>query len=146
MDKKEIKELIKFFDLSGLIRLEIKKGDFELKLEKGGVVKEVVSEVNKKVDKIEVVSKQNDEPKKEGEFEYVKSPMVGTFYKAPAPGAKPFVNVGDKVKKGTTLCIVEAMKIMNEIEAEFDMEIVEVLVEDATPVEFDTPLFKVKKI
>lgn len=69
------------------------------------------------------------------------SPMVGTFYRAPAPGADPFVMKGDKVSAGTTLCIIEAMKIMNEIKAEEDVEIVDILVENEEPVEFGQPLF-----
>ena len=72
--------------------------------------------------------------------------MVGTFYQAPSPDSPPYVKVGDKVKAGQTVCIVEAMKIMNEIQAEFDCEILEVLVEDGQAVEFDTPLFKVKRV
>jgi acetyl-CoA carboxylase biotin carboxyl carrier protein len=72
--------------------------------------------------------------------------MVGTFYQAPSPDSPPYVRAGDKVKKGDTLCIIEAMKIMNELEAEFDCEIIDILVEDGQPVEFDTPLFKVKKL
>jgi len=71
----------------------------------------------------------------------VRSPFVGTLYHAPSPGADPFVEVGKRVKKGATLCIVEAMKLMNEIEAEFDGVIKEILVANEQPVEFDQPLF-----
>jgi len=71
----------------------------------------------------------------------VKSPIVGTFYRAPSPDDDNFVNVGDTVEKGQTLCIVEAMKIMNEIESEYSGEIKKILVEDAEPVEYDQPLF-----
>ena len=73
--------------------------------------------------------------------EPVTSPMVGTFYRSPSPEAKPFVQVGDTVKKGDTLCIIEAMKLLNEIEAEEDGVIKEVLVENGQPVEFGQPLF-----
>ena len=76
---------------------------------------------------------------------YVTSPFVGTFYPAPTPGAEPFVKVGSEVKPGQTLCIVEAMKLMNEIEAEFAGTIVECLAETGNPVEFGQKLFKVKK-
>ena len=75
----------------------------------------------------------------------INSPMVGTFYKAPSPGAPAFVKIGDSVNTGQTVGIIEAMKIMNEIEAEFDCKIIEILVEDGQPVEFDTPLFVVEK-
>ena len=74
----------------------------------------------------------------------VKSPMVGTFYASSAPDKDPFVKVGDKVKKGQVLCIVEAMKLMNEIESEFDGEIVEICVENEEVVEYGKPLFKIK--
>ncbi len=74
----------------------------------------------------------------------VKAPLVGTFYRASAPGEAPFVNVGDVVRKGDTLCIIEAMKLMNEIESEADGTVAEILVEDALPVEFDQPLFLIE--
>jgi acetyl-CoA carboxylase biotin carboxyl carrier protein len=73
----------------------------------------------------------------------VSSPFVGTFYRAPSPDAPPFVDVGAKVKKGQTLCIVEAMKLMNEIESEVDGTVAEILVQNATPVEFGEQLFRV---
>jgi acetyl-CoA carboxylase biotin carboxyl carrier protein len=73
----------------------------------------------------------------------VTSPFVGTFYRAPAPDAAPFTDVGQKVKKGQTLCIVEAMKLMNEIECEVDGTVAEILVQNATPVEFGEPLFRI---
>ena len=80
----------------------------------------------------------------EENYKIVKSPMVGTFYASSAPDKDPFVKVGDKVHKGQVLCIVEAMKLMNEIESEFDGEIVEICVNNQDMVEYGTPLFKVK--
>lgn len=74
----------------------------------------------------------------------VKSPIIGTFYRAPAPDKPPFVEIGSKVKKGDILCIIEAMKVMNKIEAEVNGEIVEILIENGKPVEYGTPLFKIK--
>jgi acetyl-CoA carboxylase biotin carboxyl carrier protein len=71
----------------------------------------------------------------------IKSPIVGTFYRSPSPDADPFISVGDTVSKGDTLCIVEAMKIMNEIDSDYSGKIVKILVEDAQPIEFDQPLF-----
>ncbi len=73
----------------------------------------------------------------------VNSPFVGTFYRAPSPDSPPFVDVGAKVKKGQTLCIVEAMKLMNEIESEVDGTVAEIFVQNATPVEFGEPLFRI---
>ena len=84
------------------------------------------------------------EEKKEENYKIVKSPMVGTFYKSSSPEKEAFVKVGDKVQKGQVLCIIEAMKLMNEIESEYDGEIVEVLVKDGDTVEYGTPLFRLK--
>ena len=74
----------------------------------------------------------------------IKSPMVGTFYRAPAPDAKPYIEVGEKINRGQTACIIEAMKIMNEIESEYDGRIVEVLAQNAQPVQFGQPLFMIE--
>lgn len=82
--------------------------------------------------------------KKDENLKEIKSPMVGTFYSSPAPGKEPFVKVGDKVKKGQVVCILEAMKLMNEIESEFDGEIVEICAKDDDVVEYGMPLFKIK--
>ena len=76
----------------------------------------------------------------------VKSPMVGTFYAAPSPDAEPYVQIGDVVRKGQVLCIVEAMKLMNEIESDYEGRIVEIHVENAQPVEFDHPLFTIEPV
>ena len=76
----------------------------------------------------------------------ITAPMVGTCYFSPSPGASPFIKVGDKVKKGQTIAIIEAMKIMNELHAEFDCEIVQILCDDASAVDFGKPIFKIKKL
>jgi acetyl-CoA carboxylase biotin carboxyl carrier protein len=86
-------------------------------------------------------SKLEDDPS----IAVVTSPLVGTFYRAPAPGAKTFVDVGSQVRPGTVLCIVEAMKLMNEIESDVSGTVVEILVENGKPVEFGEKLFKIKK-
>ena len=77
--------------------------------------------------------------------EYIKAPMVGTFYRSPAPDAAPFVELGQVVKVGQSVCIIEAMKLMNEIESEFEGKIVEILVENGQPVEYGQALFAVEK-
>lgn len=115
------------------------------------VVKEVVKDLNQNSPNInintavgeEVKNVQNDCSKEE-DYKLVKSPMVGTFYGRPSPKADTFVKVGDKVKKGDILCIVEAMKLMNEIESEFDGEVVEILVKDEEMVEYGQVLIKIK--
>lgn len=81
-----------------------------------------------------------------GKYESVKSPMIGTFYRSPGPDKPVFVNVGDEVKKGQVLCIIEAMKLFNEIESEISGRIVKVLVDDSSPVEYDQPLFLVEPL
>ena len=85
-----------------------------------------------------------EEPSKDENCNIVKSPLVGTYYAAATPGGEPYVKVGSKVKKGDVLCIIEAMKIMNEITSEFDGEVVEVLRSDEEIVEFGMELFKIK--
>ena len=75
----------------------------------------------------------------------IKSPIVGTFYSAPAPDADPYIKVGDNITSGSVLCIVEAMKLMNEIEADVDGKVVEILINNGTPVEYNQPLFLVEK-
>lgn len=98
--------------------------------------------IQKLESKDEAIDVQKEEKVEEGNV--VKSPMVGTFYLKPSPDSKPYVEVGQKVKKGDVLCIIEAMKLMNEIESEFDGEITEILVKDAEPVEYGKPLFVIK--
>ena len=149
----EIKELIELFDKSELSSLNIKDKDFRIELQKGGVVEmPVATTINTpSTQQVSVPVVENreievKEDKVEADVEYIKSPMVGTFYEAPSPDSLPYVRVGDKVRAGQVVCIVEAMKIMNEIQAEFDCEILEVLVENGQAVEFDTPLFKVKRV
>ncbi|MGD1851241.1 MAG: acetyl-CoA carboxylase biotin carboxyl carrier protein [Cyanophyceae cyanobacterium] len=83
-------------------------------------------------------------PKVDAKVKEILSPMVGTFYRAPAPGEDPFVSVGDRIQSGQTVCIIEAMKLMNELEAELTGEVIELLVEDGQPVEFDQPLIRVR--
>ncbi len=83
----------------------------------------------------------NDKDHQEVSGNTLTSPIVGTFYRSPSPDDDPFISVGDQVEKGQTLCIVEAMKIMNEIESEYSGEVKKILVEDAEPVEFEQPLF-----
>jgi acetyl-CoA carboxylase biotin carboxyl carrier protein len=83
-------------------------------------------------------------PERNGSLHVVRSPVVGTFYRAPAPGEEPYVEVGDRVGDGQTLCIVEAMKLMNEIPADVSGEVVEVLAENARGVEYDQPLFRIR--
>jgi len=147
MTNREIKDLMRFFDGSDITKVKIKNGEFSIELQKGFEGATVVSAPAPVVSAPVAVAAPEAlavEAKEIGDS--VKSPMVGTFYAAPAPGADTFVKVGSVVKKGQTVGIIEAMKIMNEIEAEFDCRIIEVLLEDGQPVEFDMPLFAVEKV
>jgi len=152
MDLREIKKLLEAFDKSTANILEYENEEFRIYLDKSASVvqpqPQVVAQNPVSVETAPKSATQQVEAKVECEVEgeIISSPMVGTFYQAPSPDSPPYVKVGDKVKKGQTLCIIEAMKIMNELEAEFDCEILEVLVEDGQPVEFDTPLFRVKRV
>ena len=152
MKHDEIKELISIFDESDLTRLKINDKEFSITLEKGTLQTVAAAPVSVAAPApaatpaapVESETKTAAESTPAGDT--IDSPMVGTFYVAPSPGAAPFVKVGDRVSKGQTVGIVEAMKIMNEIEAEFDCIIKKMLVEDGQPVEFGTPLFEVEKV
>jgi len=156
MDKSEIRELIRIFDKSDITKLKIKEGDFSIELQKGfdGPVAYAAAPVMQAPSVTPASTTVTPAAHVGGEASInaaptglsMKSPMVGTFYKSPAPGAAPFAKVGDVIRKGQPIGIIEAMKIMNEIEAEFDCKILEILVEDGQPVEYDMPIFAVEKV
>jgi len=154
MDFKEIKELIRVFDKSELNKLKVKDGDFEISMQTGfeGGTVVATTPVAPAVAApavaapAAVATPAAPETPAAISGDTINSPMVGTYYASPSPEAPAFVKVGDTVKKGQTLCILEAMKIMNEVEAEFDCKIVKLLVEDGNPVEYDMPIFAVEKI
>ena len=158
MDLKDIQALIRFISSSGVDEVSIERKDFKLNIKKNVKTTEVVMSsqavtyqqptVNN-APKAEAVAAA-ESPKVVAEIVApssklieVKSPMIGTFYRSAGPDKPSFVNIGDEVTPGTTLCIIEAMKLFNEIECEIKGKIVKVLVDDATPVEYDQPLFLV---
>lgn len=145
MKKQDIKDLMSYFDETGLSKLKIKDENFEIEFEKVITTQNTVQIKSPREEIIHKEEQENIVELKQSKNE-LKSPMVGTFYKAPAPGAKAFVEVGSIVKQGDTIAIVEAMKIMNEIEAEFNCKIIKALVEDGQPVEYGMPLFAVEKM
>lgn len=100
--------------------------------------------INEPEVELEVENKHNSEEVEEGKYHVIKSPLVGTFYRAPSPGAPPFVEVGDTVSKGQVLCIIEALKVMNEIESDIDGKVVKILVENGQPVEYGQELFYIE--
>jgi acetyl-CoA carboxylase biotin carboxyl carrier protein len=154
MDTKDIFDLFERFEKSSLSEISIKQGDMEVVLKKGGElpsVQHIQPPVNipvhhQYVQEAKPQAQHDQNTERKPDTELITSPMVGTFYRAPAPDAPPFVDIGSKVKTGDTLCILEAMKMMNELEAELDCEIVKILVENTKMVEFDTPLFEVRRI
>ncbi len=147
MEFENVKELIKIFDDSSLSRLKFNQDGASITLEKGSAKEEIIyAEPQVISEPKEAISKVITEKNELKSGDYIKSPMVGSFYSAPNPGADVFAKAGDRVSKGQTLCILEAMKIMNEIEAEFDCKILEVLVEDGQAIEYDMPLFSIERI
>ena len=142
MEYEKIKQLMEDMGNSKLTSIDIDFPDgtkISMKKEEKQVVVENLSTKQEvKVETVEVKQEQKEEIQ---EGTVVKSPMVGTFYAKPSPDCEAFVTVGQKVKKGDVLCIIEAMKLMNEIEAEFDGEIKEILVKDEETVEYGKPLF-----
>ncbi len=154
MDLNLIKRLIRVVEKSDITEFSISEGDVKIKISKNnGRVAQVVTNVpvqapatttHPPVSESKTESPAVEEAKAENTHE-VRSPIVGTFYRAPAPDADPYVKVGDHVSAGTVLCIVEAMKLMNEIESDVTGTIEQILVENATPVEYNQPLFVIKK-
>jgi acetyl-CoA carboxylase biotin carboxyl carrier protein len=146
MELKELYALMERFEKSGLSEIVYKKDGEEVCLKKGGPAPVPVYMPPASSSPV-AHSVHDAPPQKHGaDTEFIVAPLVGTFYRAPAPDAPPFVEKGDTVKKGKPLCILEAMKLMNEYQAEFDMEIVAVLVDNGNMVEFGAPLFEVRRV
>ncbi|MDP3465097.1 MAG: acetyl-CoA carboxylase biotin carboxyl carrier protein [Sulfuricurvum sp.] len=150
MDMKQIKTLVQEFDASTLSKLKITLDAFSIELEKN--VGTVAAPVMMAAAPVAVasapvaVAAEASPSSTPVSGDAILSPMVGTFYSAPSPDSAPFAKVGDRIKKGQVVAILEAMKIMNELEAEFDCEILEVLKSDGQAVEYDMPLYIVKKL
>ena len=151
MDIKQIQELVKLINKSNIGELTIEENDLKItiKQKKEAVQNVMMPPVTQAAPtqqapaKIQFAKPETAEPAKEENLVTIKSPMIGTFYRQAGPGKPIFINVGDEVESGTVVCIIEAMKLFNEIESEVKGKIVKVLVEDASPVEFDQPLFLV---
>ncbi|SMO40762.1 acetyl-CoA carboxylase biotin carboxyl carrier protein [Fodinibius sediminis] len=166
MDLKVIENLLTLIAKSEVNEVSIEEGDFKIKVKKKADVEQPAMPVQYQLPAQTAAvqppagapqqtqqAQQQPAPAPEQEStdessaseepsgEVVKSPIVGTFYRSPSPDDDPFVHVGDQVEKGQTICIVEAMKIMNEIESDYSGEVKKILVEDGEPVEYDQPLF-----
>jgi len=163
LDHDDLDRLIEKISTSDIQEFSLEGEDFKLEIKRNvfdqnQVINNLVSNTsfdkqtiaNQKTinDNIPIVSEPEAPqvaPPGRSDLTEITSPMVGTFYRAAAPGEEPFVEVGNNVKVGQTICILEAMKLMNEIESEFNAEIVEILVENGTPVEFGQVLMRVKQ-
>ena len=156
MNIKEIKNLIKFVSLSNISEVKLKLREFKITIKTDN--KKSSTRVNSSIlskDEILNITDENsinqnleesvvlDEKKSNEKYTTIKSPIIGTFYRKPSPEKDVFVDVGSQIKKGDTLCVIEAMKLFNEIESDVDGKIVKILVDDSSPVEFDQPLFLV---
>ena len=158
MDSKELYELLDKFDKSSLSEITVREGESEIVMKKivqayqSGTVAEMYPHPQAQphlhgmhAPSSHEAGGQVEEPMEDG-HETITSPIVGTFYRSAAPDAPPFIEVGSQVKTGETLCIIEAMKVMNKLEAEFNCEIVNILVQNSEMVEYGTPLFEVKRL
>lgn len=159
MNLNEIQDLIKFVAKSGVTEVEIEQKDFKITIKSESKKAEsqiIVQAAAPAVPQIAAAAPvaaapapaaapASAAPAASDDSKYItfKSPMIGTFYRSSGPDKEPFVSVGQSISKGDTVCIIEAMKLFNEIEAEFTGKIVKVLVDDASPVEYDQPLFLV---
>ncbi len=158
MDLKLVKKLLDLISESEVDEVSIEEGEFKIKVKKTSDAPSPQPTMQYQIPQqpqppaqpqqaptAEKSGGETEESESQPDGEVVKSPIVGTFYESPSPDADAFVKVGDHVDAGDTLCIVEAMKIMNEIEAEFSGTIQKIIANDGSPVEFDQPLFIIKK-
>jgi acetyl-CoA carboxylase biotin carboxyl carrier protein len=159
MDLSLVKKLIKLFEDSKISELEVEENEFKIKLSKKSESPHIISQVVPAAAHIQshaggAKSGGESAESKEGKsgaagtdnlkFHEICSPIVGTFYRSPSPDTNPYVEIGDRIQKGTVLCIVEAMKLMNEIESDVSGKVIRILVENGKPVEYNQPLFVVE--
>ena len=161
MDIAEIRRLVKLVEKHDIEELQVEEKDFKISINKGKKVSmsqqipppvaphpqtgSVNIESFQHQHKDAPVQKVTPDKKTDENVVEVCAPMVGTFYRAPSPDAEPYVNLGDHINSGKVLCIIEAMKLMNELEAEVSGEVIEILVENGQPVEYNQPIFLIKK-
>lgn len=157
MNLKEIKELIDLIKGTEVVELEVERSGVRIKIRRGEDRGPYSDRTSAPISRMPASMYERDsgtseynvttaQSQGESERKLVVSPIVGTFYRSASPDKDPYVEVGDVVKKGQTVCIVEAMKLMNEIESEFDGKVVEILVENEHSVEFGEPLFRIEPV
>ncbi|MFQ5596906.1 MAG: acetyl-CoA carboxylase biotin carboxyl carrier protein [Nitrospiria bacterium] len=147
MDLEAIKKLIALMDETALTEVEVEDSESRVRLRKERyAVSDIVSpqDLQPKAQEAPVSAEKPGERSEDKKKRQITSPIVGTFYKAPSPDANPYIELGDLVKKGQILCVVEAMKLMNEIESDLDGRVVEVCVEDGAAVEYGEALFTIE--
>lgn len=166
MDVKSIKDILAIVNKSDLTEVEIEQKDFRIKIKKKSSEESVVyAGIPMQAQPLQAMPQQiatqqiaqptaqpaaqpaagNEGAASDANLFTFKSPMIGTFYRSPGPDKDSFVNVGDSISPGKVLCIIEAMKLFNEIESEISGKVVKILVDDATPVEYDQPLFLIER-
>ena len=153
MDIRKVKKLIEMLEESNLEEIEIQEGEESVRLVKNKPYspvpnESIYSDSSQTVEGVRLGNQEEltQEPSKDEELgDFISSPMVGTFYGSASPGSKPFVSVGDHVSEGDVVCIVEAMKMMNEIKSEFSGKVLSINVENEQPVEYGQTLFKISK-
>jgi acetyl-CoA carboxylase biotin carboxyl carrier protein len=153
MDIRKVKKLIEMLEESNLEEIEIQEGEESVRLVKNKPYspvpnESIYSDSSQTVEDVRLGNQEEltQEPSKdEGLGDFISSPMVGTFYGSASPGSKPFVSVGDHVNEGDVVCIVEAMKMMNEIKSEFSGKVLSINVENEQPVEYGQTLFEISK-
>lgn len=159
MNFKQIQQLIKFVSKTDVAEVNIENNNFKINI-KGSkssikesstpLIQQPLAPQIQTVPQVEVrstetpISKLDENLSSDDSYKIIKSPIIGTFYRKPSPDKDVFVNVGDTVGEGDVLCVIEAMKLFNEIESDISGKIVKILVEDASPVEFDQPLFLIE--
>lgn len=156
MDIKEIQNLIKFVAKSGASEVKLEMDDIKITIKTGGDDKAEATTILQQIPMAQaqmapaaipvaevVATAQTAAQEEDSKYITIKSPIIGTFYRKPSPDKSVFVEVGTTIKEGDVLCVIEAMKLFNEIESEISGKIVKILVDDASPVEFDQPLFLV---
>ena len=150
MDLNLVKKLIKIIDSSDITDLEIEENGFRIKLAKKIRAAHNITQpqfiTNPSIQQASSKSNEEEAPVKEKveNLHEIRSPIVGTFYRAPAPDADSYIEIGDIISPGSVLCIVEAMKLMNEIESDVSGKIIKILVENGKPVEYNQPLFLIQ--
>ena len=148
MDLRKVKKLIELLEESSLSEIEITEGDDKVRITKSSKEKErsTIVHTSNDAEHITITNPTEDiKPRNNNGFHEIKAPMIGTFYQSSEPDAEAFVKVGDPISEGDTLCIIEAMKMMNKIESDVSGTIERILVQNGDPVEFDQVLFLVSK-